>query len=142
MKSAFALALALVLCAAPAFAGQGSVSQGTLSALGLGDLRAVSDAEGMQVRGKCSSFGMVKGTSLIFGQLVTPDTKNFVIGSSVNEVDANAESTAAGGALTLTKAHQVSLDLFLEVEFPSQTSFYGYLGGMAGGGGSITIIHP
>jgi hypothetical protein len=136
------MVVVLVLFAAPAFAGEGCVSQGALSALGLGDMQVVSDAAGTQVRGMASSFGMVKGTSLIFGQLLTPDTKNFVIGSSVNEVDANAETTAAGGALTLTKAHDVTLSLDLSVLFPDGLSFAGMILGGAGGSGSVSAVQP
>ena len=55
MKSALAMAVVMVLCAAPAFAGDGNVPQGALSSLGLGDMQVLSDAEGMQVRGMSSS---------------------------------------------------------------------------------------
>jgi opacity protein-like surface antigen len=141
MRSVLALGVVLLLFAAPAFAGDGNVPQGTLSSLGLGDMQVVSDAQGMQVRGLASSFGEVKGTSLIFGQLLTPDTKNFVVGSSVNEVDANAETTAIG-ALTLTKDHLVTLDLGLAVVFPDLTSYTGLISGAATGAGSVTVIQP
>src|SRR5262245_33468890 len=95
MKSVLALALAAVcLCvAAPAFAGDGNVSGATLSALGLSGMQRVSDAEGMLVRGKANTVA-VKGTSLIFGQLLTPDTKNFLVASSVNEVDGTGSTGA------------------------------------------------
>jgi len=51
MRNVLALGVVLVLFAAPAFAGDGNVPQGTLSALGLVDMQVVSDALGMQVRG-------------------------------------------------------------------------------------------
>ena len=142
MKSVLTLVVALVFCAAPAFAADGNVPQGTLSALGLSGMQVMSDADGMQVRGKCSSFGMVKGTSLIVGQLLTPDTKNFVIGSSVNEVDANAESTMSGGILELCKSHEVFLELSLDVNYPDGGSYFGWLGGVAGGEGSVVVVQP
>ena len=66
MKSALALAVVMVLFAAPAFAGDGNVSQGTLSSLGLGDMQVVSDAEGMQVRGM-SSFAFASSFSFVSG---------------------------------------------------------------------------
>ncbi len=102
----------VVLCAlaGPALAGDGNVPGATLSAYGLGALQQVSDADGMQVRGMLVVD--VKGTSLIFGQLLTPDTKNFVVGSSVNEVDASGSS---GGDPLAIKAHEVSLGLFMNV---------------------------
>ncbi len=143
MKNVVALAVLLALVAAPALAGE--VPQATLSSLGLGDMQVVSDAQGMQVRGMASSFGMVKGTSLIFGQLLTPDTKNFVVGSSVNEVDGNAESTAVG-VMLLEKEHGVELGLSLDVEWTEGeviTSFSGMLQGIAGGVGLIqSTISP
>ena len=55
MKSALAMVVVMLMFAAPAFAGDGNVSQGTLSSLGLGDMQTVSDAEGMQVRGMSSN---------------------------------------------------------------------------------------
>jgi len=140
MKNVVALAVLLALVAVPAFAEE--VPQATLSALGLGDMQVVSDAQGMQVRGMSSSFGMVKGTSLIFAQLMTPDTKNFVVGSSVNEVDANAETTAAGGMLTVSKTHGVVLDLSLDVIFPDLTGYSGWVSGGAGGSGMVQILQP
>ena len=129
MRNVLALAAVAVLFAAPAFAGDGNVSQGTLSSLGLGDLQTVSDAEGMQVRGKYSWFGAVKATSLIFGQLMTPDTKNFVVASSVNEVDAEEQSTNGSADLGVFKGHGVSLDLNLDVG-----DFSASIGGCGAGG--------
>ena len=71
MRNALCLVAAVVVAlgAVPALA-----EDIPLASLGLGSMQVVSDAEGMQVRGKASSFGMVKGTSLVFGQLLTPDT--------------------------------------------------------------------
>lgn len=135
-----ALVVLLVVAAAPAFAEE--VPQATLSSLGLGGMQVVSDAEGMQVRGMSSAFGMVKGTSLIFGQLLTPDTKNFVIGSSVNEVDANAETTISGGLLTLEKGHAVDLILGLDVTLPDTSSYSGAIVGGAGGAGLVQVYLP
>ena len=132
MRSALALVVVLVLFATPAFAADGQVPQGTLASLGLGDMQTVSDAEGTQVRGKFSWFGMVKGTSLIFGQLLDPNTKEFVVGSSVNEVDANAESTQADVDLGLFKSHGVELHLNLNTP-----DFDGMIMGTAGGFGGV-----
>ena len=114
MRNALVLVV-VVLLAAPALAGDGDVPQGTLSSLGLGDMQSVSDAEGMQVRGRYSWFASVKATSLIFGQLLTPDTKNFEVASSVNEVDAEEEHTRSGAELGVFKMHGVGLDLNLDV---------------------------
>jgi hypothetical protein len=138
MRSVLALGVVLLLFAAPAFAGDGNVPQGTLSSLGLGGMQVVSDAQGMQVRGMSCSFGMVTGTSFISGLLLTPDTKSFIVGSSVNEVDADAEKVGHG-TLKLFKAHGVSLDLGLAVAYPDLTTFEGSLAGSAGGWGKVKV---
>ena len=140
MRNVLALVVLLTLVAAPAFAADGNVPAATLASLGLGDMQTVSDADGMQVRGMQSAFGMVKGTSLIFGQLLTPDTKNLVSFSSVNEVDGNAETTAAPIALTIIKTHAVAINppIVLQVTIDS-TVFLGVIQGAVGGTGSIVI---
>jgi hypothetical protein len=141
MRAIAALAL-LALVAVPAFAGEGNVPPATLSSLGLGDLEVMSDTQGMEVRGQASSFAAVRGSSLIFGQLMTADTKNFVVGSSGNQVEANAETTAAGGALTVAKSHGVTLNLGLNLVFPDLTQFVGSILGSASGTGSVSAIQP
>jgi len=90
MKKCLAI-VAVCLMAAPAMAGE--VSEGALSALGLGGMEVMSDAEGMQVRGM-SSDAVVSGTSLAFGQLVAdlPTGTNFVVLSDVNHYFASAEN--------------------------------------------------
>jgi hypothetical protein len=140
----FAVLVALV--AAPAVADDGRVSQPALRAVGLGGMQVVSDAQGMQVRGRQSAFVAVRGTSLIFGQLLTADTKNFVVGSSVNEVDATGETTNIG-TITATKDHQVVLFLNLAVTFPDGSTFTGNIGtfdapAFAAGSGTVSVTLP
>jgi hypothetical protein len=140
----FAVLVALV--AVPAVADDRQVDQPTLRALGLGGMQVATDAQGMQVRGRSSAFVAVRGTSLIFGQLLTADTKNFVVGSSVNEVDAVGETTNIG-ILTATKDHQVVLFLNLAVTFPDGSSFTGNIGGFespafAAGSGTVSVTLP
>jgi opacity protein-like surface antigen len=140
----FAVVVALV--AVPAVADDGQVPQPTLRALGLSGIQVATDAQGMQVRGRSSAFVAVKGTSLIFGQLLTPDTKNFVVGSSVNEVDANGETTNIG-TITATKDHQVVLFLNLAVTFPDGSTFTGNIGtfdapAFAAGSGTVSVTLP
>jgi opacity protein-like surface antigen len=142
MKNVVAPVVLLALMSIPAFAADGNVPQATLSSLGLSGLETMSDAQGMDIRGQSSSFAIVKGTSLVFGQLMTPDTKNFVVGSSANEVDGNAETTAAGGMLTVSKNHSVSMVLSLDVGLPDLTSFIGSIGAAAGGVGSASALQP
>jgi hypothetical protein len=142
MKALLMLVAVLVaLVAAPAVADDGQVSQASLRAVGLGGMQVVSDAYGTQVRGRSSAFVAVKGTSLVFGQLLTPDTKNFVVASSVNEVDANGETTNTG-TITATKDHNANIALTLAVTFPDTTTYAGALAGIAAGTGTVTVTLP
>jgi hypothetical protein len=135
------VAVLVALVAVPAVADDGQVSQQALRAVGLGGMQVVSDAYGSQVRGRTSGFVKVVGTSLIFGQLLTPDTKNFVVGSSVNEVDANGETTNTG-ILSATKDHGVALQLALAVTFPDTSTYSGAIIGVAAGTGSVSVNLP
>jgi hypothetical protein len=147
MKASLMLAAAVVaLAAAPALAGERQVPQSTLRAIGLGGIQVVDDTQGMQVRGRQSAFVLVRGTSLIFGQLLTPDTKNFAVGSSVNEVDGTGETTNVG-TITATKDHQVVLFLNLAVTFPDGSTFTGNIGtfdapAFAAGSGTVSVTLP
>jgi hypothetical protein len=139
MKKSLALVLtAMLACAAPALAGDGAISGDTLSAIGLSGMQTVSDSQGMEVRGQASAFAMTIGTSLVFGQLVTPDTKNFVVGSDVNMVQSNSETTEAGSLISASKSHLSTLNLQLAVVFPDLTTFVGGIVGSAGGTGIAT----
>src|SRR5262245_60929997 len=136
----------VALAATGAAADDRQVPEATLRAVGLGSMQVASDVEGMAVRGRSSGFVAVRGTSLIFGQLLTPDTKNFVVGSSVNEVDAVGETTNVG-ILTATKDHQVVLFLNLAVSFPDGSTFAGNIGtfaapAFAAGSGSVQVSLP
>ena len=72
MKNILCLVVAalMVLGAIPAFAADGNVPEATLSALGLGGMQQVSDAEGMQVRGMSAS---VQASSLSLFSVVLFD---------------------------------------------------------------------
>ncbi len=108
MKNALSLVLAavVVMGAIPAFAGDGNVPQATLSALGLGGMQVVSDAEGMQVRGMSSS---VQATSLSLFSAVLFDPfsgGNFTFaGADFNRAtDENAGLNATSSATVTTAA--------------------------------------
>ncbi len=135
------VAVFAALAAAPAVADDRQVPQSSLRALGLGGMQVVSDDYGSQVRGRSSAFVRVVGTSLIFGQLLTPDTKNFVVGSSVNEVDGVGETTNVG-TLSAAKTHGVTLALTLNVTFPDTTTYAGVIVGVAGGAGAVSVNLP
>ena len=117
-------------------------------------MQVVSDDYGRQVRGRTSGFVAVRGTSLILGQLLTPDTKNFAVATSINEVDALGETTNTG-ILSATKAHQASLFLSLDVLFPDGSTYSGMIGAIipdgegfiivpsiAAGAGSVSVALP
>ena len=98
MKRVLALA-ALLACgtAAPAMADQGHVPFNTLSRLGLAGMQSMSDSEGLTVRGMGGGGGIVAamGKSLVSGAIISPNTKNFVAGTTSNMAMGNAEH--AGG---------------------------------------------
>ena len=136
MKNAiFALvAILAVAIASPALAEDGNVSQSTLSSLGLGDLQQMTDVEGTQVRGKLNGNGGVIGTSLISFQLLTPDSQNFINGSSINTVIGDATFGQAGE--TLGKAHLVGIGPAITLDIGSWT---GSVIGSIGGNGSVNL---
>jgi hypothetical protein len=106
MKSALALAVVLVLFAAPALAGDGNVSQGTLSSLGLGDMQTVSDAEGMQVRGMSSS-AWATGSSVFSAFLFDPFSGanfSFSVADTGRATDENAGLNNTSSATVNTAA--------------------------------------
>jgi hypothetical protein len=139
MKRVLTIA-AVCLMAAPAIGGE--VSNQTLSQLGLTDLQAVSDDQGMQIRGfggywnkhkdsgkAGGSNAVTSGTSLVFGQLVAdlPTGTNFIVVSDVNHAYSSAQN---GGFNALSKAghsHGSAAEAILSVE-----GFNGTLAGVAG----------
>jgi hypothetical protein len=136
MKNAIAgLCVLFVTAAAPVFAEDGQVADSTLSALGLGGMQTISDAEGMHVRGM-SSKAFTRGTSLIFGQIIDPNTNSFVAGSDVN----SAKSSQKGYGKLISSAKQVhgsALEMNIEIE-SKFGNFEGELFGVASGHGSAT----
>lgn len=143
MKSVVAV-LAVLLLAAPVFAEE--VPQATLSSLGLGGMQTMSDSDGMQVRGMAGSFVRFAGSSLISGQLATPDALNFVTFNSLNTADGNGETTAASGTLSLNGTHDVGVaqgnPITLNVTFPDGSSYMGSIMGQVGGLSSASIVQP
>jgi opacity protein-like surface antigen len=134
------VAVFVALAAAPAVADDGQVPQSTLRAVGLGSMQVASDDQGMQVRGRQSAFVADHGTSLIFGQLLSPDAKNLVEGSSVNEVNGNGETTNTG-TTTTTKDHQVVLFLNLAVAYTGNIGAFD-APAFAAGSGTVSVTLP
>lgn len=129
MKKCLAI-VAVCLMAGPAMAGD--VSDGALSALGLGGMETMTDAQGMQVRGKASA-ATVSGTSLVFGQLVAdlPTGTSFVVGSDVNHYWSEA-SSATDDSLAQGQSGSGILLQLGPINIDGSEAFFGQLGGTAG----------
>jgi hypothetical protein len=131
MKKCLAI-VAVCLMAGPAMAGE--VPQGALADLGLGGMEVMSDAQGMQVRGK-SSNAVVSGTSLVFGQLVFDSAlgTQFVVGSDVNHYFSSAENAGLNASSTATGSQGSGLILSLgPIVNLAGLQFQGTLTGQAG----------
>jgi hypothetical protein len=104
--------VAVCLVSAPAVAGE--IPHGALADLGLSGMETMTDAQGLQVRGK-SSNAVVSGTSLVFGQLVAdlPTGTNFVVGSDVNHYYASAENAGLNASSTVQGSSGSALNLSL-----------------------------
>ena len=132
MKSS-TLGMLVLLCASSVLAADGNVPASTLAALGLGGIERVSDAEGMQVRGQATGFVSVRGTSVIFGQLLDPATNSVAMFSSVS----TAQGSISGATpLTITKTHSVTATGWSMVIISS--GFSGVISGTVSGTGTVT----
>jgi len=130
MKSTFTLAaLTALLLAAPAQAGDGHISSETLSAVGLGGMQIVSDADGMQVRGM-SGGASAWGISIVTGVLLDPATKSFIAGTDTNL--SGSKSSSGIKTITAFQTNFSALELGLTVN-TNTSNFTGFLFGGAGG---------
>ena len=133
-----AFAPVAVVVVTPGLAEDGSVSNTTLESLGLNDLQQMTDVEGSQVRGKLNGNGGVIGTSLISFQLLTPDSQNFINGSSVNTVTGDAQFGQA--AESLSKAHLVGIGPAITLSTTSILGTWtGSVVGSIGGNGLVAL---
>ncbi|MBI85709.1 MAG: hypothetical protein CMJ81_21145 [Planctomycetaceae bacterium] len=111
-KFIFALVVILtVVISAPTLAEDGQVPKTTLNSLQLGDMQQMSDAEGSQIRGQFSPNGSMIGMRLIFFQLLTPDSRNFVTGKATGTFigDSHFGGPISAGSKNLSKAHLVGV---------------------------------
>jgi hypothetical protein len=67
MKSLFALAAVVALCATPTYAADGHVSAKSLANMGLSSMKTMDDAQGMQVRGLSIAVASGKSFAIQFG---------------------------------------------------------------------------
>jgi hypothetical protein len=135
MKATLILAAAAIVAfSSSAFAGDGNVSRANLSALGLGGLQPMSDAQGMQVRGM-SSNAASGGSSLIFGALTFNDGSGtqFVAGSDFNTSRSTAENAGLNASSTANHSQGSGLILTLgPIVNAAGLQFTGALTGQAG----------
>ncbi len=139
-SSVFGLAAMAILVAVPAFAGEGNVSNSTLSALGLGGLEVMSDTDGMKVRGM-SSNAFAFGASSLFAQLSDPQNPgNFVTGSDVNGgrgSDENAGLSVDSLATQGPQGSSIAIQLDIQAGNPAIQVFLGSVLGNAGNASNI-----
>lgn len=131
MKYALALAALLFLVALPAFAEEGEVPRATLASLGLGDMQRVSDAQGMQVRGRAFFFSRVRGVTAVAARLYEPDDGTYHLFGDSASVDVSSTST---GTLS-PPPHTITFSWSTPVSAHFAT-------GTVRGLGSLTISHP
>lgn len=124
-------ALALLPLATRGFAADGQVPAAVLQRLGLGGMQALSDEDGIGVRG-LGGNAMARGLSLSTGLVIDRSTNSFVSGNDANAAIASAENA---GFLHWTRAltsQQSAFNLKLEVA-GANGPFTGVLIGGAGG---------
>jgi hypothetical protein len=133
MKTIALVCAAVMLLAATASAGDLAVSKSTLTSMGLGSMRPMSDTEGAAVRGKLVSAAVWGGS-----QVIWLGPANF--GSANNNYAASASwlgpvgANAAGGSLSFAGQADVLFQadptgFFLQVQVGA---------GFAGGGAFAT----
>jgi len=96
MKSLIALASVLAFSVAPAFAAEGHVSNPSLAKMGLSGMKAMTDAQGMGIRGL--SIAVVTGDSNVnLGRGNSADSQFFAAASGRGTHYAAGASLSGGG---------------------------------------------
>jgi hypothetical protein len=96
-------ALVVALSVNAAFAGDGHVSKGTLSKMGFGGMRVMSDAQGMQTRGMGATAVAGVGNAVVN---VIPGFQ-IVVATGVDQYSASSNTDFAfssGGRLSFSRA--------------------------------------
>jgi hypothetical protein len=101
MKIFLALVTVVVLSAAPVLAGDGQISKSSLSRMGLPGMTAMSDADGMAIRG--TSFAIAGSFAFASGGVTIPII-NHPVGShfAISATIAIGSGTFAGGFAVAT----------------------------------------
>ena len=134
MRYAYFLAAILAfLLTASTYASDGYVPQSTLAVLGLADMEAVSDIEGLQVRGMRGAATSI-GRSLAVGLVVDPESGSFLFGSDTNSASAYSETTFMNPVAEASHTTASAIDISLTVG-----TFTGVLIGGSGGSASASL---
>lgn len=136
MKTTSLTAFAVVaLLVSTVSAEDRTVSKSTLSALGLGQMEIMSDAEGLQVRGMSSNAGAF-GASLSAGQMSDPrNPGNFLVLTDANGSRGSDENSGLNITSAATQGPQGSAlngTLDIQAGNPAIQTFLGLLISAAG----------
>ncbi len=102
MKTLLVLAALFGLSTAPAFAGDGQISKTGLSRMGLAGMKAMSDVDGMSVRG--TSFAIVGSFTFVTGKPPAISVKSSG-GSTVTVITIRVSGGLAAGGFANASAH-------------------------------------
>jgi hypothetical protein len=101
MKTLLSFASVVAFCVAPALAGEGRVSDHSLANMGLGSMKAMSDVQGLQVRGLGAQAGGFSSVTLN-GVGGTASSTNFYYANGKNSASGENLSVAGDVSSTIT----------------------------------------
>ncbi len=113
MKSLYALAAIVALSAAPVFAGEGHVSAKSLNNMGLAGMKAMDDAQGMQVRGLAVVVVSGKSIAGIGGNGGGAASTNSYFAAGKHSAEGSNLSFAVDGTVTTHGNHVSSTTNFV-----------------------------
>lgn len=99
MKTFLGAVSAIALCVTPALAGEGTLSNQSLAKMGLAGMKALSDGEGMQLRGLATQAGGWSSTTLIAVGGTTSST-NYAY--AADQHSATTANLSVSGAVSTT----------------------------------------
>src|SRR5579872_3538389 len=99
MKKLLGAVSALALCVTPVFAGEGNVSHQSLAKMGLVGMKAMSDSDGMQLRGLSTQAGGWSSTTLI---AVGGETSSTNFSYAADKKSATTANLSVSGAVSVS----------------------------------------
>jgi hypothetical protein len=102
MKILFGVVSVIALGLSPVVAGEGNLSNQSLARMGLGGMKSLSDAQGMQLRGLSAQAGGWSSTTLVALNGATSSTNYAYAGDKHSASTANL---SVSGALTSTSSN-------------------------------------